>query len=205
MHIRDTIGVYPNTLTDEQCDELISVFNEYKDYHYKGIVAMGYDKDTKDTTDFNLLDVPELSELSSLVAQAANEKIDLYIQRYRTTDEFDTAQYLFGKGTYYPVWQLQKYEKGVGHFKAFHTEGEYAEFSNRLFAVMFYLNDVEEGGETEFLHQGLFVQPTKGTFLVWPAPWPYVHRGLVPISNDKYILTTWLCRKEDEEEVEEDN
>ena len=205
MHIRDTIGVYPNTLTDEQCDELIAAFHEYKDYHYKGVVAMGYDKATKDTTDFNLLDVPELQELTALVAEAANEKVDLYVQRYRTTEEFNTSEYLFGKGTYYPVWQLQRYEKGVGHFKSFHTEGEYKEFSNRLFAVMFYLNDVEDGGETEFLHQGLFVKPTKGTFLVWPAPWPYVHRGHVPISDNKYILTTWLCRTEDDDDEFEEN
>jgi len=166
---------------------------------------MGYDKATKDTTDFNLLDVPELQELTALVAEAANEKVDLYVQRYRTTEEFNTSEYLFGKGTYYPVWQLQRYEKGVGHFKSFHTEGEYKEFSNRLFAVMFYLNDVEEGGETEFLHQGLFVKPTKGTFLVWPAPWPYVHRGHVPISDNKYILTTWLCRTEDDDDEFEEN
>lgn len=197
MNVKDTIGIYPGTLSNETCDRLIEVFHQYEEYHHQGITASGLDKRFKDTTDFDLMKVPELEELVDEIVDAANEKIDLYVRRYRTTEEFDTHDYLFGRGTYYPVWQLQRYEKGKGHFKSFHTEGEYHEFHNRLFAVMFYLNDVEEGGETEFLHQSLMVQPTKGTFLVWPAPWPYVHRGHVPESNDKYILTTWLLRDEE--------
>jgi hypothetical protein len=196
MNVKDTIGIYPGTLSDELCDQLIEAFHQYEEHHYQGVTASGMDKNYKDTTDFDLMKVPELEGLVEQIVDAANEKIDLYVRRYRTTDEFDTHNYLFGNGTYYPVWQLQRYEKGVGHFKSFHTEGEYSEFCDRLFAVMFYLNDVEEGGETEFLHQSLWVRPTKGTFLIWPAPWPYVHRGHVPVSNDKYILTTWLLRQE---------
>jgi hypothetical protein len=182
MNVKDTIGIYPGTLSDELCDQLIEAFHQYEEHHYQGVTASGMDKNYKDTTDFDLMKVPELEGLVEQIVDAANEKIDLYVRRYRTT--------------YYPVWQLQRYEKGVGHFKSFHTEGEYSEFCDRLFAVMFYLNDVEEGGETEFLHQSLWVRPTKGTFLIWPAPWPYVHRGHVPVSNDKYILTTWLLRQE---------
>ena len=196
MNVKDTIGVYPGTLSEELCDRLIEAFHEYEDHHYQGVTASGLDKRFKDTTDFDIMKVPELEDLVIQVVEAANEKIDLYVRRFRTTDEFNTHEYLFGNGTYYPVWQLQRYEKGVGHFKSFHTEGEYSEFYNRIFAVMFYLNDVEEGGETEFLHQSLMVKPTKGTFIVWPAPWPYVHRGHVPVSEDKYILTTWLLREE---------
>ena len=196
MNVKDTIGVYPGALSEELCDRLIEAFHEYKGHHYQGVTASGLDKRYKDTTDFDLMKVPELEDLVSQVVEAANEKVDLYVRRFRTTDEFNTHEYLFGNGTYYPVWQLQRYEQGVGHFKSFHTEGEYSEFYNRLFAVMFYLNDVEEGGETEFLHQSLMIKPTKGTFLVWPAPWPYVHRGHVPLSNYKYILTTWLLRED---------
>jgi hypothetical protein len=34
--------------------------------------------------------VPELADLVDQVVDAANEKIDLYVRRYRTTDEFNT-------------------------------------------------------------------------------------------------------------------
>jgi hypothetical protein len=56
---------------------------------------------------------------------------------------------------------------------------------------MVYLNDVEEGGETEFLYQGLKIKPEKGTLVVWPSSYTHVHRGNPPYSNDKYIITGW--------------
>ena len=55
-----------------------------------------------------------------------------------------------------------------------------------------YLNDVEEGGETEFLHFSQRVKPKKGRIVIWPASFPYVHRGNPPLSGEKYILTSWL-------------
>ena len=32
---------------------------------------------------------------------------------------------------------------------------------------MIYLNDIEDGGETEFLYQGVRVPPVKGRLIVW--------------------------------------
>ena len=57
---------------------------------------------------------------------------------------------------------------------------------------MFYLNDVQEGGETEFYYQDLSIKPRKGTMVIAPAYFTHTHRGNVPISNDKYILTSWV-------------
>ena len=57
---------------------------------------------------------------------------------------------------------------------------------------MLYLNDVKEGGETEFLYQHKRYQPKEGTLLIFPAGFTHTHRGNPPISNDKYIVTGWL-------------
>ena len=57
-------------------------------------------------------------------------------------------------------------------------------------AWMVYLNDVEEGGETEFLYQKLKVKPSKGTILIWPGCYTHLHRGNTPMTN-KYIATGW--------------
>ena len=38
---------------------------------------------------------------------------------------------------------------------------------DRVLAYMAYLNDVDEGGETEFLHQHTRFKPVKGDFLIW--------------------------------------
>jgi hypothetical protein len=57
---------------------------------------------------------------------------------------------------------------------------------------MIYLNDVEEGGETEFLYQKRRVQAKQGRLVMWPAAYTHTHRGNPPLSGDKYALTGWL-------------
>ena len=57
---------------------------------------------------------------------------------------------------------------------------------------MTYLNDVDDGGETEFYYQKLKVKPRKGLTLIWPADWTHTHRGLSSPTQEKYIITGWL-------------
>tara|TARA_R110000868_G_scaffold16539_1_gene73910 strand:+ start:347 stop:526 length:180 start_codon:yes stop_codon:yes gene_type:complete len=57
---------------------------------------------------------------------------------------------------------------------------------------MLYLNDVEEGGETELLYQSRRIKPQKGTLTMFPASFTHTHRGNPPLSNDKYIVTGWV-------------
>ena len=64
--------------------------------------------------------------------------------------------------------------------------------------LILYLNDVKEGGETGFLFKEegeddfFKVKPEAGKLIIHPASWPYIHKGYMPKSDDKYILTTWL-------------
>ena len=64
--------------------------------------------------------------------------------------------------------------------------------SNRYLVMMWYLNDVAVGGETEFPHLGVSVKPEAGRLLIFPPYWMYQHQGLPPVSGDKYILSTYL-------------
>tara|TARA_B100000287_G_scaffold360481_1_gene352908 strand:- start:290 stop:928 length:639 start_codon:yes stop_codon:yes gene_type:complete len=84
---------------------------------------------------------------------------------------------------------LQKTEPTEG-YHMFHGENINWNVQNRTLAWMVYLNDVEEGGETEFLYQKLKVKPKKGTVLIWPGAFTHLHRGNPPMS-DKYIGTGW--------------
>jgi hypothetical protein len=59
-------------------------------------------------------------------------------------------------------------------------------------AFTIYLNDVEEGGETEFLYQSIRVKPKKGRIVIWPSGFPFIHRGNPPISGEKYLITSWM-------------
>jgi hypothetical protein len=64
--------------------------------------------------------------------------------------------------------------------------------ANRYLVFLWYLNDVIEGGETEFPDLGIKVQARTGRLLMFPPYWMFQHAGLKPVSNDKYIVSTYL-------------
>jgi len=63
---------------------------------------------------------------------------------------------------------------------------------NRYMVFLWYLNDVAEGGETEFCDLKLRVEARAGRLLMFPPYWMFQHAGLPPRSNDKYIISTYL-------------
>jgi len=87
--------------------------------------------------------------------------------------------------------KLQRTKPGEG-YHVLHCENGSRGVRDRFLAFMLYLNDVEEGGETEFPQQKCRFKPRKNRFLIWPAYFTHMHRGNFPISNDKYIATGWI-------------
>jgi hypothetical protein len=73
-----------------------------------------------------------------------------------------------------------------------HSENSNRHVQNRLLAYTLYLNDVDEGGETEFLYYHKRLKPKAGTLAIWPAGFAHTHRGNPPLSNEKYIITGWV-------------
>lgn len=92
--------------------------------------------------------------------------------------------------------QAQKYQAGIGNYNYWHCEvfpqAPLNEPLHRTLLFMFYLNDVAEGGETEFYYQNKAIRPKAGRMVIAPAYFTHTHRGCVPKSNDKYILTSWI-------------
>ena len=88
---------------------------------------------------------------------------------------------------------IQHYLPGGGYHD-WHYERAVADCiqANRHLVFMTYLNDVDDGGETEFYYQKIKVKPQKGLTLIWPADWTYTHRGVVSPSQEKYIVTGWF-------------
>lgn len=69
----------------------------------------------------------------------------------------------------------------------------------RFLAFFLYLNDVDEGGETEFLNfykPGTYIKfkikPQAGRMVVFPPLWSWPHAGLRPISDKKYLLHSYF-------------
>ena len=88
--------------------------------------------------------------------------------------------------------KIQRTEPSGG-FHNWHSEtnGDWRAL-RRMMVYTLYLNDVEEGGETEFLQQSVRVKPKTGRIVLWPAYFTHPHRGNPPLSGTKYIATGWL-------------
>jgi hypothetical protein len=88
-------------------------------------------------------------------------------------------------------FNIQKYVPG-GHFSYIHSERTSLDTLHRVLVWMTYLNDVDDGGHTNFLHYELDIKPECGKTLIWPAEWTHAHSGLVVNSGTKYIITGWM-------------
>ena len=96
---------------------------------------------------------------------------------------------------------LQKYVKGEGNFGHWHSEhyphpqDPEQKSLHRVLLWLIYLNDVEQGGTTEFLYQQASIKPSTGSLLLSPCGFTHTHRGTTPISHDKYVLASWISYK----------
>lgn len=97
---------------------------------------------------------------------------------------------------------LQRYTKGVGGYHHWHSEHyphptDPAQRSlRRVLLWLIYLNDVDEGGETEFLYQQARIKPKQGSLVLAPCGFTHTHRGGIPVSSDKYVLASWVMYKD---------
>ena len=170
----------------EVCDELIAYFND-SPQKVPGQVGGGQvDPAIKDSTDLQLQhdrfnDPPVYRYLNNLMAVCQQ-----YIHKYKGAASVDAW------GISENV-NIQHYAPGGG-YKTWHCErwGREMPAAARHLVFMTYLNDVTDAGGTEFLYQGLTVQPKKGLTLIWPADWTHHHRGVVSPSQEKYIITGWF-------------
>jgi len=92
-------------------------------------------------------------------------------------------------------WNLQKYKPKEGYFIK-HCERFGHATVYRHLAFMTYLNDVNDGGQTEFVYQKLKIKPETGLTLLWGCDWTFTHRGITSPTETKYITTGWFSYKE---------
>jgi len=89
-------------------------------------------------------------------------------------------------------YKIQHYKKNEGYFK-WHFDALGPGAWDRQLAMIIYLNSVESGGETAFHRQNLKVTPVAGDALFFPTFWTHMHCGEIPKSNDKYIISSFIC------------
>ena len=169
------------------CDELITFFETQLGNHTKGQTASGLNTQSKNSTDLAIR--PKDLKLPD------HQPVQDYIEALFACHKDYLEQWPFLKDIIPIVdigsFNLQRYDPG-GHFSKVHSERTTIDTSHRILAWMTYLNDVDDGGSTQFEHQNLEVQPQKGKTLIWPAEWTHAHRGNVVNSGVKYVITGWM-------------
>lgn len=178
------INLYENVLNDEMCDKLVELFENAEDYH-DNIDDEGFRKWTELNL-FNTELLEEFPELQSLAFKVL-EKVQYMAECYR---RYYNIEFFPTKASNEQI-RMKRYDVDDGNF-GYHTDVGDLKSAKRFLVTMFYLNDVEEGGETVFPDYKLGVTPAKGSLLVFPPFWTHPHQAEKPKSNAKYILSTYL-------------
>ena len=126
--------------------------------------------------------IARLGDVHSKFNDAFRSAMQYYTQAYGVVSEMNLVM---------PEVKWQKTPKSGG-YHVWHCEAADRSSSHRVLSWIYYLNTVEEGGETEFLYQSKRVRPEENALLIFPAAFTHTHRGNPPLSGDKYIATGWI-------------
>ena len=182
--MKDFIGIYEDAHSHEYCDALIA-------YH-ESMTVNGLVFNRDECTRLEKEDVAAFSSESYIYNAAIFDTFtgifwrDIYSQYSKEISVLNNM----GKHSIFAV-KVQKTEIGGG-YHIWHCESDTRATSVRVLNFILYLNDVEEGGETEFLYYHKRIKPQKGMLVLFPAGLTHTHRGNPPLSGGKYILTGWV-------------
>lgn len=193
-----------NSISHELCDDLIKLFEEETDGKYEGITHGGLNKDIKDTTDFIIAKKNEKwSKMYDFLEKELKTNMKKYYTQLNKYDELcgysnhgqkSSKKYKILNYEKFDIstFMMQRYKKNTGRY-IYHNDFsiDYKNSKHRVVTYLWYLNTVEEGGETEFWGN-YKIKPEKGKLLLFPACWTFPHCGKMPISDNKYIITGWV-------------
>jgi hypothetical protein len=198
------ILINKNSLSSNLCSEIINKFDNSKN-SYKGRTIKGLDLQVKDTKDMVMIrNDKEWSEIYKTLDRELTYNIAQYVKHINDVEDFksennntDTENYtiFLPENLSTESFMVQKYTKNVGRY-IYHNDFriDYDSKMGRVITFLWYLNDIEIGGETVF--EGKYkIKPETGKLILFPASWTYPHCGKMPISDDKYIITGWIYSK----------
>lgn len=189
---KDFIAIWPNFVPKPFCEKLITYGDSVLD-----------EKVAVDTSSLELMDGQQMYD----TAQRRKDKS--FLLNYASVDfTYQLNQFLKSCMMHYMYEYSQlksvtllsydaKFQRTPpgGGYHLWHYENASPAFSQREVTWMIYLNDVEDGGETEFQYQKRRIKPTQGTVVMFPAGMTHVHKGnLVLGEQNKYIITGWYIK-----------
>ena len=185
--LRHYVRVYDRALEAGFCTQLIDSFNSLQRFQQVNGRALRAGLEESAWTELNITRLSDAGFTSFFRLQ-----IDQTLERYNrdigltipVPNSPKFADLIMKR--YRPGRVAGQEERFQLHFDAVNH------LANRYLVMLWYLNDVSGGGETRFPQLDLHVAAQAGRLVVFPPYWMYQHEGLVPVSGDKYILSTYL-------------
>ena len=182
--LNENIGLryIPHILTPEQCRHIISIAEG--NFTQSGTINGTEDgHKSKDRTSYTYF----LNKSHDSVISSIEQKVALMTGKdVECIEALQVVRYLPG--------QLYKQ-----HHDWFEEEYREKIKNQRQYTFFIYLNDVEEGGETEFPLLDIKVNPREGAGVFWVNCKSFdkcydlsLHRGNPPKSGVKYGLNVWI-------------
>jgi prolyl 4-hydroxylase len=175
-----------NFLSNEECDEIIKNANEQK-LHLSTVIS--------DTNNIDTYDNNSRKSYTTWLNKHKNDiNIDIKISKLAT--------YLTNRpDTHFEDLQVVYYPPG-GFFSPHYDATPITSDSKtkyREYTLIIYLNDVEEGGETEFPLINLIITPKKGKAILFRSINENqeiinesLHTGKPVIKGEKWICNKWI-------------
>jgi hypothetical protein len=177
------VQCFDDALEPGFCQRMVESFNRLSRFHARGGRGGTNPLEESAWTELNLTKAADAS-FEAFFREQAIRHLAVYNERVALTLPIPPRSRLENL-------RIKRYSVDAGdrfqpHFDAL----DYC--SNRYMVFLWYLNDVSEGGETEFCDLGLRVKAQQGRLLMFPPYWMFQHAGLPPRSNDKYMISTYL-------------
>lgn len=172
------IRVFDNVIEDSLCDAMIKKFEDIPTQHQR--VSNGGSQFTQ----LELFKYDEWKNEVKYISQKFNQAVVNYAESCNIKNQWPTKYA-------YESFRMKRYlPDGIDRFEA-HVDVSDINNCRRFLVFFLYLND-NEGGSTSFPQLDLNTKCKKGSMLMFPPLWPWLHSGEKPIDKPKYILGSYL-------------
>jgi prolyl 4-hydroxylase len=177
------IRTYDAALPADWCNQLVKNFEELKKFQQPNGAGVRPGLETSAWTEIDIGRIADASFFDSMDSQMLE-----YFERYNRDVGLSLGISPPKKRAEFIV---KRYRANLNESFQLHFDALGA-VSNRYLVFLWYLNDLSEGGTTDFPDLNVSIEPKAGRLLMFPPYWMFQHTGTPPKSGDKFIMSTYL-------------
>ena len=184
------IEEYRNAFDSDWCKKLIDLFEERSKMQLTEYQRSGKNQDQR-----IFMDVASHNKMyhvdSDVVDEFYTTVAKWYEEQYKAKYTILTQEKNIAVCQHSP--KGMSIQKSLPHqgYHYWHCETGSISTSCRAVTYTLYLNNVEKGGETEFIYAGIKVKPEEGKLIFFPTNYIATHRGNPLYKGVKYLVSGW--------------